>query len=87
MFKAGDHPGYTEVEASAAQAGDVVVQGGHAGIFIGRDEHGNNWGWADNGSPHKANGTAYADKPTGARKFNAGSFGKGDPRFYRPILP
>ena len=86
MFKAGDHPGFTEVEADAAQAGDIVVQGGHAGIFIGR-EQGNVWGWANNGSPHNAKGTGYSDKDTGPRKFNSGSFGNGDPRFYRPINP
>jgi hypothetical protein len=50
-------------------------------------EHGHVWGWANNGSPHRANGTGYKDKDTGARKFDDGSFGKGDPRFYRPINP
>lgn len=80
MFKAGNHPGFTEVEASAAQAGDVAVQGGHAGIFIGR-ENGNTWVWANNGTPHNSRGTGYTDNATGAIKFNE------DPRFYRPIRP
>jgi hypothetical protein len=86
MFKSGNHPGFTEVESASAQTGDVVVQGGHAGVFIGRD-HGNVWAWANNGSPHNPQGAGYSDKETGARKFNNGSFGKGDPRFYRPITP
>jgi RHS repeat-associated protein len=84
MFKGGNHPGYTEVEAGSAQAGDVVVQGGHAGIFLGKAD-GHVWGWANNGAPHKKDGTGYKDKDTGARKFDDGSFGSGDPRFYRPI--
>ena len=85
MFKGGDHPGYTQVEASDAQAGDVVVQGGHAGLYIGTDKGGNVWGWANNGSPHRADGSGYNDGTTGARKFNEGSYGKGAPTFYRPI--
>lgn len=57
MFKSADHPGFTEVGADAAQAGDVVVQGGHAGIFIGR-ANGHVWDWANNGSPRNSKGTA-----------------------------
>ena len=85
MFKAGNHPGFVEVGEDEAQTGDVVVQGGHAGVFIG-SENGNTWGWANNGAPTKSDGSGYLDRPTGARKFNNGSFGSGDPRFFRPVI-
>src|SRR5207244_7400380 len=72
MFKSGDHPGYTEVDENALQMGDVVVQGGHAGIIIGRSTDGILWAYANNGSPHKKDGSGYSDKDTGPRAFQAG---------------
>ncbi|MEJ7812825.1 MAG: RHS repeat-associated core domain-containing protein, partial [Gemmatimonadaceae bacterium] len=86
MFKAGNHSGFAEVSRTEARAGDIVVQGGHAGIMIGIDEAGNVYGWANNGSPTRADGSGYKDSTTGTRKFNDGSFGKGTPRFYRPLV-
>ena len=87
MFKSGDHPGFTEVDAADARPGDVIVRGGHAGMYIGTDKDGNAWGWANNGSPTKADGTGYADHRTGAVKFTQRHCGGGAPQYYRPIMP
>jgi RHS repeat-associated protein len=85
MFHTGDHPGFTEVESSMAQPGDVLVEGGHAGIFIGTDR-GVVMGMANNGRPSNSR-RGYKDGETTPRPFNRGFFGPGGPHFYRPILP
>lgn len=86
MFKAGVHPGFTEVESKNAQIGDVVVQGGHAEIFIGRDANGTTWALANNGTPSgSVNG--YQDKPTKRVRFTTHSCGAGAVHFYRALEP
>jgi hypothetical protein len=77
-FKLSEAAGFTEVEPDAARVGDVVVQGGHAGVFIGRARNGDVWGLANNGRPGK-------DSSTGPRRFNEGTYGLGTPRFFRPL--
>jgi RHS repeat-associated protein len=86
-FLHGEARGYTEVEASSARPGDVVVLGGHAGIFDGFAEDASGGtrvlGHANNGSP------AYPDKA--GRDGNTGPFdftgnARLTPHFYRPII-
>lgn len=60
------------------------MQGGHAGIYLCTDENCNIWALADNGSPHASRG-GYQDKDTKPVRFNAGSFEKGPPDFFRPV--
>lgn len=84
-FKNGSAKGYTQVEAKSARPGDVVVQGGHAGFYLGTDNKGNVWGLANNGTPATKDGTGYHDGTTTPERFNSGSFGSGNPTFYRPI--
>jgi hypothetical protein len=84
-FKAGLAAGFTEVEASAAQPGDVVIQGGHAGIFTGVNAKGQIRALANNGSPTSSSG-GYRDSRTAVTTFKEGAFGSGRVRFYRPLV-
>jgi hypothetical protein len=83
-MKKGDHPGFIEVDRASAQMGDIVVQGGHAGVFM-TESNGDVWAWANNGRP-SSSPRGYTNSSTGPRKFNNGSFGSGDPRFFRPLV-
>jgi hypothetical protein len=56
------------------------AKGGHAGVFMARTPNGDVWALANNGRPGK-------DSSTGPRKFNEGSFGSGQPQFFRPLRP
>jgi len=72
----GTHPNYQNVSASEARAGDVIVQGGHMGIYTGRQD--------DRGRPVGTQmGTSGArDAPWG----EGGWFAQpGDTRYYRPV--
>jgi hypothetical protein len=80
-FHAGTQQGYTEVEASAAQPGDIVVRGGHAGVYMGTDKKGNVWGWANNGLPATPK-RENRDSPTG--NFNFSTKDGETPQFFRP---
>jgi len=84
MFRSGNHPGFTQIETSAARLGDVIVVGGHAGIYIGTNSKGEMWGMANNGRPSSSS-RGYSDSTTGPVPFNTGWFGSGQPTFYRPI--
>ena len=84
-FKAGLAAGFTEVEASAAQPGDVVIQGGHAGIFTGVNAKGEIRALANNGSPTSSAG-GYRDAKTEVTTFKEGAFGSGPVTFYRPLI-
>ena len=85
-IRGGNHPGFAEVDQASAQPGDMVVQGGHAGVLIGIDSrNGDVWAMSNNGRPstHKK---GYRDGETTATTFNAGTFGEGRPQFFRPIV-
>ncbi|MGH8542633.1 MAG: CHAP domain-containing protein [Gammaproteobacteria bacterium] len=84
-FRAGLAAGFTEVESTAAQPGDVVVQGGHAGIFTGVNSKGEIRALADNGSP-TSSVTGYRDSRTRVTTFGPGRFGQGPVRFFRPLV-
>jgi len=78
--------GFTEVEAGAAQTGDIVVKGGHAGVLIGKDPDGNAWAWADGGRPSTSKLGGYRDGKTGAVNFTKSDFGPpGELLFFRPL--
>ncbi|HLL81430.1 MAG TPA: phage baseplate assembly protein V [Longimicrobium sp.] len=83
MFRQGDHPGFERV--TAPQVGDVVVEGGHAGIYSHTDAAGKVWGWANNGSPGRGS-RPYRDRETGLRPFNQGWFGNGGAHFFRAVV-
>ena len=79
-FREGKAEGFTQVEGSDAQPGDVVVAGGHAGIFTGVNAKGQVRALADNGSP-TSSPEGYKDSDTGVTTF------KGPVRFFRPLSP
>ena len=81
-FHNGTAKGYTRVENSAARAGDIVVTGGHAGIYFGTDSKGNVWGWANNGTPATP---TKANHDGGTGYYNFSKSAKNKPEFYRPI--
>jgi uncharacterized protein involved in type VI secretion and phage assembly len=83
MFRGGDHPGFERV--NTPQVGDVVVEGGHAGIYSHTDADGKVMGWANNGSPGRR-GRPYRDRETGLRPFNQGWFGNGGAHFFRAVV-
>ncbi|HEX8455183.1 MAG TPA: phage baseplate assembly protein V [Longimicrobium sp.] len=83
MFRSGDHPGFERV--TTPQVGDVVVEGGHAGIYSHTHADGKVLGWANNGSPGRR-GRPYRDRETGFRPFNQGWFGDGGAHFFRAIV-
>lgn len=83
MFRGGDHPGFERV--STPQVGDVVVEGGHAGIYSHTDADGKVMGWANNGSPGRGR-RPYRDRETGLRPFNQGWFGDGGAHFFRAVV-
>jgi hypothetical protein len=83
QIRGGDHPGFTEVEFP--QAGDMVVQGGHAGVLLAiNPKNGDVWALANNGCPTSCTG-GYKDGKTAPRKFNSGTYGPGAPQFFRPL--
>jgi hypothetical protein len=84
-FNSGLAAGFTEVERGAAQPGDVVVQGGHAGIFTGVNAKGQIRGLANNGSPTSST-SGYRDSKTKVTTFAPGLFGKGPVKFFRPLV-
>ncbi len=86
-IRAGNHPGFVEVDRASAQPGDMVVQGGHAGVFMGIDStNGDVWAMANNGSPSSSR-VGYRNRATTATKFNATSFGPTGPaQFFRPLV-
>jgi hypothetical protein len=65
--------GYRGVPADSARAGDVVVQGKHAGIYLGAGSPvgtpGSHWGVANNGLP-ATESRANRDSPTGPFNFS-----------------
>jgi hypothetical protein len=80
------------MEESAAQPGDVVVRGGHAGIYLGTDAQGHVWGCANNGTPHNNKGKNYHDGNTGKTDFSPkdkvdddGNKVTVSSRFFRPL--
>ena len=80
MFWNGQAAGFTEVEAAAAQPGDIVVSGPgeHAGVFTGVNSKGEIRALANNGSPTSSK-SGYRDGDTKVTTFAPGS------RFYRPL--
>jgi hypothetical protein len=85
-IRGGNHPGFVEVSAGEAQPGDMVVQGGHAGLYLGTSKAGHVYGLANNGSPH-GSARGYRDSPTTVRDFRERSYGPGQPQFFRPLKP
>jgi len=88
MFKAGIAAGFTEVEAGAAQPGDVAVLGGHAGIFTGINSNGEIRALANNGTP-EGGASGYNNYSTSVTTFAPGKFGSTQTdvvRFYRPLV-
>ena len=65
----------------------MVVQGGHAGVFMGIDSrNGDVWAMANNGSPSSSR-VGYKHRATTATKFNPTSFGPTGPaQFFRPLV-
>lgn len=85
-IRGGNHPGFVEVDRASAQPGDMVVQGGHAGVLIGIDSrNGSVWAMANNGRP-STSPRGYRDGQTTATTFNANTFGPGKPQFFRPLV-
>jgi len=85
-IRGGDHPGFVEVDQASAQPGDMVVQGGHAGVLMGIDSrNGSVWAMSNNGRP-SGHRRGYRDGDTTATIFNAGTFGPGKPQFFRPLV-
>ncbi|MEK7401758.1 MAG: hypothetical protein AABZ80_05275 [Gemmatimonadota bacterium] len=75
--------GYERVSITEARAGDVVVRGGHAGLYIGPDASGKVQGIANNGLPATPT-LPNQDKTTGLYDFSrAGDF---YPEFFRPVV-
>ena len=72
--------GYTMVDLTSAQPGDVVVSrpGGHAGHYIGTTEDGRVLGWANNGLPARPDRDRH-DGTTGIYDFGT------SPKILRPI--
>ena len=79
-FLNGKAQGFTEVEAGAAQAGDVVVADGHAGIYTGTNSQGESRGLANNGRP-SSSPKGYNDGDTGVTTFGPNA------RYFRPLKP
>lgn len=75
--------GYERVSITFARAGDVVVRGGHAGIYIGPDASGKVEGIANNGLPATPT-RANKDKTTGLYDFSRS--GDDYPEFFRPVV-
>jgi hypothetical protein len=86
MFKGGKHVGYRELgSAEDPQVGDVVVLGGHAGLYMRKDADGNPIAWANNGCPTHCSG-GYSNGTTGETSFAPGRFGSAatdNPRYFR----
>ncbi len=74
--------GWQRIERDAARAGDIVVSGGHAGVYVCTDDKCDVWGLADNGSPWSSD-AGYRDSVTGLADFSR----LGTPIFRRPIAP
>jgi hypothetical protein len=75
--------GYMSIPMGQQRPGDIVVRGGHAGLFMQPDGSGRIMGWANNGSP------AYPDLPghtgpTGPYDFSPQ--GAYSPKFFRPLI-
>jgi len=86
-FINGQAAGFTEVEADRAQPGDVVVKGGHAGIYTGTSASGQPRAIANNGRPSSSK-NGYRDGDTGVRDVRAPFFpGNDAPRYFRPLTP
>lgn len=80
--------GYARISAENARPGDIVVRGGHAGIYLGRDAQGRWIGEANNGYPaypDGANRPPYQDKLTGSYNFSPTT--EHSPQFFRPVIP
>lgn len=76
--------GYVEVPETEARAGDVVVRGGHAGIYTHTDADGRIMGLANNGVPARSDGQKNFDGTTGEYDFSENhGF---SPRFFRPLV-
>lgn len=79
--------GWKKIDASMARAGDIVVTGSHAGVYVCTDDQCRVWGLANNGVP------TTADKfgsPSGYEDYNTGGYNfskKGSPLFFRPVDP
>jgi len=80
-FNNGTAEGFTEVMRSAARPGDVVVRGGHAGIFTGINSRDEVRGFANNGQPNTSAG-GYKDNATRVINFGPSK----ETRFFRPLL-
>ncbi|NBW65835.1 hypothetical protein EBR44_08750 [bacterium] len=76
--------GYVAVSAAEARQGDVVVRGGHAGLFIGPSTNGRILGLANNGTPATEN-TANHDGVTGVISFDP--LNASQPLFFRQLVP
>jgi len=80
--------GYRRVPVDSARAGDVVVQAGHAGIYLGPNAAGrtpgNHYGVANNGRPATSSGQPNVDGTTGV--FHFSNPNKGETYFFRPLV-
>jgi RHS repeat-associated protein len=85
MYKEHTAEGFEEIDPSEARAGDIVVKGGHAGIYVCTDKQCRVWGLANNGSPSSSG--EYKNSSTGVRNLSSDSYGAGAPRFFRPVNP
>jgi hypothetical protein len=88
--------GYRKVPPDSAWAGDIVVRGGHAGVFKGFDDSGTDyrpgvavWGFANNGSPAHSDGRPNRDGDTDWYNFSTTYDDKGnpvEPEFFRAVV-
>ena len=83
--------GYRRVSPDSARAGDIVVRGGHAGVFLGYNDAYAGlgvWGYANNGLPAKPD-RANLDGDTGWYNFATLTDTKGNtyaPEFFRALV-
>ena len=76
--------GFTEVDADQARPGDIVVKGGHAGVYTMTDKNGDVWGLANNGLSSDSK-RGYHDYKTDATNFTAGKWSNKEVKFFRPL--
>jgi len=83
--------GYRQVPVDSARAGDIVVRGGHAGVYGG--DWGPStpgvWGWANNGSPaYPDPSRPNVDRDTGWFNFETKIVNGVPiaPKFFRPLV-
>lgn len=88
-FGQGKAEGFTQVDLSAAQPGDMVVQGSHMGVYAGRTKSGTIVAWENGGRPASGpNLQGYRDGRTQGGLFatdGSGWFGTAPITIYRAL--